>query len=289
MIKNFDEWKEYDGFSYGSGRSEKIWLINEKTKDIGLFKFPKTKETGEYWAEKLACEIASLLKIPCANVEIGTYNKRIGSMSYLINKNDEKLIEGVWLINKYYPCYNTDKLYDYKNNEYYSLKMIFKSIEEYNIKNDFLKMLIFDYLIGNRDRHQNNWALLESQNKITLSPLYDNGSSLCCYVNIENIDSFFTDHQRFEALINTRSRSRIRIDEKNKKEPTHLEVLKYLNSNYYEQTIDFVEKIINLMNEVNINTLIDNYSENIISPKLKKLLKVYLKEKVLRIKNIYNL
>lgn len=46
-------------------------------------------------------------------------------------------------------------------------------------------------------------------------------------------------------------------------------MLKYLNSNYYEQTIDFVEKIINLMNEVNINTLIDNYSENIISPKLK--------------------
>lgn len=53
----------------------------------------------------------------------------------------------MWLINKYYPCYNTDKLYDYKNNEYYSLKMIFKSIEEYNIKNDFLKMLIFDYLM----------------------------------------------------------------------------------------------------------------------------------------------
>lgn len=76
-------------FLMDSGRSEKIWLINEKTKDIGLFKFPKTKETGEYWAEKLACEIASLLKIPCANVEIGTYNKRIGSMSYLINKNDE--------------------------------------------------------------------------------------------------------------------------------------------------------------------------------------------------------
>lgn len=56
-------------------------------------------------------------------------------------------------------------------------------------------------------------------------------------------------------------------------------MLKYLNSNYYEQTIDFVEKIINLMNEVNINTLIDNYSENIIKPKVKKIAKNISKRK----------
>lgn len=54
MIKNFDEWKEYDGFSYGSGRSEKIWLINEKTKDIGLFKFPKTKRNWRILGRKIS-------------------------------------------------------------------------------------------------------------------------------------------------------------------------------------------------------------------------------------------
>ena len=39
-IIDFSNWKEYDGASEGSGRSEKIWLKSD-TNQIGLFKFPK--------------------------------------------------------------------------------------------------------------------------------------------------------------------------------------------------------------------------------------------------------
>ena len=41
-VKKFDNWIE-DKVSgkFGSGASEKIWLVNPETNEKGLFKFPK--------------------------------------------------------------------------------------------------------------------------------------------------------------------------------------------------------------------------------------------------------
>ena len=82
-IKNFDNWIEDIEFGkFGSGASEKVWLINPDTNEKGLFKFPKAKDkekgiiTGEYWAEKLATEIGKLIDVECANVDIGTYKRK---------------------------------------------------------------------------------------------------------------------------------------------------------------------------------------------------------------------
>ncbi|KAF1085003.1 hypothetical protein SPSYN_01139 [Sporotomaculum syntrophicum] len=125
MIKDFSSWKEYEGASEGSGRSEKIWLVNPANGDIGLFKFPKTEHTTEHLSEKIAADIATLIKVECMKVELGKYDTRLGSLSYRINRDDENLIEGIQLINKYYPLYNEETLYDSGRDEYYSLEMIF--------------------------------------------------------------------------------------------------------------------------------------------------------------------
>lgn len=42
MYKNFNDWDIYEGLADGSGRSEKKWLINKYSNEIGLFKFPKS-------------------------------------------------------------------------------------------------------------------------------------------------------------------------------------------------------------------------------------------------------
>ena len=80
-LKNFDNWiEDIESGKFGSGASEKIWLINPKTKEKGIFKFPKVKSdgliTGEYWAEKLATEIGKLICVRCAKVDIGTYKRK---------------------------------------------------------------------------------------------------------------------------------------------------------------------------------------------------------------------
>ena len=47
-MKDFSFWEKYDGASEGSGRSEKIWLLNPDTDQIGLFKFKK----DIYWSSE---------------------------------------------------------------------------------------------------------------------------------------------------------------------------------------------------------------------------------------------
>ena len=82
-VKNLDNWiEDIESGRFGSGASEKVWLINPTTNKRGLFKFPKLKDkengiiTGEFWAEKLATEIGKLINVECAKVDIGTYKRK---------------------------------------------------------------------------------------------------------------------------------------------------------------------------------------------------------------------
>ena len=94
-MKDFSYWEVYNGFSEGSGRSEKIWLYNPDTQISGLFKFKKDITTTDHISECIAYNLANYLKIPCARFELGTYNGREGSFSYNIITSD---IEALSLI-----------------------------------------------------------------------------------------------------------------------------------------------------------------------------------------------
>lgn len=287
-IIDYTDWDEYEGASEGSGRSDKIWLINKNTKEIGLFKYTKSHETTEHISEKIASDVAKLLGLNCAEIEIGKYKSEIGSMSYLINKDDEILIEGIYLINEMYPFYNSYTMYDSMNEEYYSLEMILKSLNKYNLKKEFVKIVIFDYLIGNTDRHQNNWAIIQKGEKVRLCPIYDNGSSLCCYIKEENIVTYLgNDKVRFNSLVNTKSKSRIRIDKKSKKEPTHLEVIKYIKIHYNDYIEEFLFIVMKCISKESIDKLLNDYDESLISSDRKELIRRFLLEKLRLIKEIF--
>ncbi len=289
MIKGFSSWKEYEGASEGSGRSEKIWLVNPVNGDIGLFKFPKTEHTTEHLSEIIAADIAALINVECMKVELGEYDSRLGSLSYRINKEDENLIEGIQLINKYYPLYNEQNLYDCERDEYYSLEMIVHSLEEYDLQKDFLDIPIFDFLIGNTDRHQSNWAVLQRDKSLKLCSLYDNGSSLCCYIPESQLDSYLgNDRLRLQSLVDSKSKSRIRVNKKLKKEPTHLEVLHFLRVNHYNDVIEIVIKIKDNINEYNIDSILDKYV-SLMSAKRIILIKRFLLEKVRLMARQFNL
>lgn len=311
-LKNFDNWVEDIEFGkFGSGASEKVWLINPKTNEKGLFKFPKVKDkekgiiTGEYWAEKLATEIGKLIDVECAKVDIGTYKGRIGSMSYnLVDYSSEdnytNLLEGIVFIENQYPYYDKDKLEDTYSNSKYSIQMIQNSLNGILEMDKFYKIVIFDILIGNSDRHHSNWAILAKGTvyktpedmldiffNYNMCPLYDNGSSLCAYEDNNNLEIFFKDKMKFEALVNTKSKSAIGWE--NERPIRHFELLKKIKDNAYELTVQYIEKIKTKINEENIDKILNEFDNNIISMDMKKLLKMYLLERRKRMLEIYDL
>lgn len=290
-VKDFSAWTPYEGFAEGSGRSEKIWLKSPNGQ-IGLFKFPKmdpvdNSETTEHISEHLAYKLGEILEVSTAEVEIGKYNGRIGSMSYIVCEPNEVLREGIGFISGKYPNFNAETMRDEEDGRYYCLEHILNSVPKWVPSKIWIEMMMFDFLIGNADRHQSNWALLF---KITLDekielrvrqcPLYDNGSSLCCYVNKEQVSELLgKDKVRFEALVDTKSLSMIRLDGTEKKRPTHRTVIKYLMEKYPVArgiAMSFLEKL----DDNTYQTLIDEYPEDIVSAQKKELIKRYIYRKL---------
>lgn len=156
-MKDFSQWEKFNMVLEGSGRSEKIWLINPNTKQIGLFKYKKDQHTTDHISEYIAYKLACLLNIECARYEVGTYYGREGGMSYNNLTNDkQRLIEGVDYIYGKYPSYDVNKLMNISDAKVYSLEMIKESIQQIIEFKIFLVIPLFDYLIGNTDRYQNN-------------------------------------------------------------------------------------------------------------------------------------
>jgi hypothetical protein len=290
-VLNFDSWQVYDGAAEGSGRSEKVWLVSE-TGDIGLFKYPKIdptdqRETTEHISEHLAYRLGLILKISTAKVDIGIREGRIGSMSYLVSEANEALIEGIDFMSRVYPQYNADTMQDEESGTYYCIEHIFNSVPGVVPNRIWIEMMLFDYLIGNADRHQSNWALLmriSSRDPITVQirqcPLYDNGSSICCYVNESQVETYSDkDIRRFEALVDSKSKSMIRIDGSKKARPRHREVIQYLINKYpIARTIS--QRFLTLLNKEVIDELMDQYPAEILDTRKNILIRRYLLKKL---------
>lgn len=291
-LLDYSEWKEYDGFSEGSGRSEKVWLVSPSdiNAEIGVFKFPKYDPTSktstyEHVSEHLASKLGELMNMPTARVEIGTYKGRVGSMSYLINKETEVLQEGLSFILRRHPNYDPVRMIDNDSGEHYALKHLLETSPSEKCVEFWIRMLIFDFLIGNSDRHQNNWAYIapiEEQTEKTIvsrpCPLYDNGSSLCSFVREDQVITYLgNDTKRFNSLIDSKSKSMIRIDPNSTAHPTHTEVIRYLLQTH-SQTELIAKEVLNLQWSL-IDILIDDYPEDMVSKDRKRLLRAFLNGK----------
>ena len=220
-------------------------------------------------------------------------------MSYSFLSNTTSLVEGVEFILGKYPYYDKDTLVDKYSGMPYSFQMIVESMKPILGISTISKILLFDALIGNSDRHHSNWGITETKgflsvekgvfpvNAMTLSPLYDNGSSLCSYINESDIETILKDKIRYESIINTKSKSAIGWN--NIRPIRHFELIKNLRNEYYDETVKFVINIKKNITEQSIDTILSNFDDNIISGQMKKLLKKFIIDRRNRIIEIYNL
>ena len=148
---------------------------------------------------------------------------------------------------------NLHHIYHYLNKkDKYDVQTLLDIIEKQTGKlsemEKFVKICLFDALIGNHDRHGRNLAFIEKKGQLLLSPFYDNPS----YIGIEE-----------NALLGAQLSPRGKIATSKTNEPVMKDYIKEFIEIGYEETVKCFTK------NVKINNVLKFIDESYISKKRK--------------------
>lgn len=268
-----------------SGIRKKKWLRNNNTGEIGLFKFPKTEYTGDFWAEKLAHEIGTLIGIETAKTELGRYDGNLGSFSYYVLLDEgEYLLEGHTIIGDILDFNTSSEIYEQIGRKY-NIQLLEEVLaDKFQL---FLKVIVFDCLIGNTDRHHGNWAFIsdDSGTWLRLSPLYDNGSSLCYLERSNRITLMMKDKTMLEAALFTKSKSQIGLGDK--RPANHFGMLSYICTKYNHNVRLIMEDIERAATNEAISKLAYQLPDVVIDSNVKDFVKQFLTKRRDRMLDIF--
>lgn len=149
--------------------------------------------TGENWAEVVASEICALLEMPHARYDFARWGLREGVVTETFVPVGCRLISGNELLSKIHDQSAALARYERRQHRVSSCLAICGSSrvalpDGYDASADIATgadvmtgYLMLDYLIGNQDRHDENWGLVwcpSDPPRLWLAPTYDHASSL---------------------------------------------------------------------------------------------------------------
>lgn len=177
-----------------------------ETKDgEAILKYPPNNYiTSEVCSEKIAHELANKLNFDCARIELAECEDgTIGILSFLFVSPPNITHTDASAILKTPDTNNSSR------STYYTLSNIERSLNriDAHLFRYFMRIMAFDALIGEQDRHEENWGILDKNGIKEISPLYDNGDSLVRDLAAERaITEYSSGIKRFDDYIN-RSRT----------------------------------------------------------------------------------
>lgn len=94
------------------GSKQKFWFRWAGDEQPWLFKFAR-EGTGEHWAEKIAAEVAVLLQVPAARVELAQFMEKrsLASRSFVRRKEGFDLVHGDELLGGHVIGYDRSKVF----------------------------------------------------------------------------------------------------------------------------------------------------------------------------------
>lgn len=172
MAEIFDvtSWNEKSYFSTGGSRDKSF--LESPDEQLYFFKSSLNKPGKDYkfefWSEIIASEIGKHLKLDILKYDIALKEKKIGCIcKSMINSEKERLTEGVnYLV-------GFDNNYDPSSKDHqtmYSYQRIKQALKFFNLSQfieNIDELIVFDSLIGNSDRHQENWATISKYSELS--------------------------------------------------------------------------------------------------------------------------
>ncbi|NOY54552.1 MAG: hypothetical protein GXP34_01045 [Actinobacteria bacterium] len=170
------------------GTRPKQWLL-DADEASWLFKEARSDDerpSGQDWAEKAVAELAQLLGVAVATVELAHWRGRRGIISLNFVTNGAMLVHGNELLSAEDPGYPQDQLRN--DTPGYTVQAIRDVLEPYaghsvgsfpstSAFESFFGYLVLDAWVNNTDRHHRNWGIVLDRVNV-LAPSFDHGSSL---------------------------------------------------------------------------------------------------------------
>lgn len=169
------------------------WWLYKAVKH-GTVKDKGGRPVGEYRrsddrVERLACELANLLGIPTARIELARRGREEGVVSHNVAGRGWELQPADVMLSEYpgyVQCAVDRRMRDRPGHNLVNIGDLLGTIlgppgtpvAEWGAYDVFCGYLVFDAWIANTDRHALNWAVLQSADGDRLAPTFDHGSAL---------------------------------------------------------------------------------------------------------------
>lgn len=251
--------------------------IDKKTNEEIYFKYERYNCT-ESCSEKISYEIARVLGYPCAHIEFGEDEKgKIGILNYLFIKREEEEHDDA---KSYINRDSTERKY------FYTIQNIKNCLDKIDrsLFNDFLKIMVFDALVGETDRHEENWGIIKKNGKYKISPLYDNGCNLLREFKNEQLATQYYDEKKdFNSYIK-RAKSVIYKDDHSRRYNL-FGLIEYLYQRYPNQIKQEIDNLRKLTTE-KIEEITNKVPSKLLTEKHKMYIIIYLKKRKEILENI---
>ncbi|PXV62682.1 hypothetical protein CLV62_11871 [Dysgonomonas alginatilytica] len=144
-----------------TGTRNKFIVISPKDEKF-YFKSSLKKKNKDYkyefWSEVIASKVGYMLNFDVISYNVAYFENEIGCISKsIIDEKDEEHHEGYRYIVEKYPDFKTNFK---KTHSFQKIAEALKSIDSEHCIKGIIKMIIFDAIIGNTDRHSENWAIV---------------------------------------------------------------------------------------------------------------------------------
>lgn len=257
-----------------------------------FFKLSKETYPSEIWSEVITSKIGQAIGFDILDYNIAWHEptQKLGCLSKnMVNKElNQVLYHGIDILKDNIPqldITNPNKpIYTFQD-----LEQICKAQTDYNaFLLNFLEMIVFDTIIGNTDRHTENWAFIQQNNdyvhSYSFAPVYDSGSCLGREFTEEKVTQMLDNESFIQKYIrNCKSEIRWHNTKLNL-----FELVANIYTQYPSLTQMIMEKVVKILPNKQIEAIVVNIDANVIpyvtetflTPNRKKLITKLLEKRI---------